>query len=145
LARASWVRSLRVLACSEPALPHFLARVPERLHTLEIAPSSSPLSTVVNHLATDPPPGLLALDLRDSRIDDEGLRRLGELDLPKLAAVTLPRRRSSFSIEAVQAFAQSRLGAQLTSLDTGLSEIDRLPAPPPIEVGYGEYTPLRLL
>jgi uncharacterized protein (TIGR02996 family) len=144
LAKASWVHSLRVLACDELALPHFLKRSPAQLHTLEVSPSTSPLSTVVEHLNANPPPALRTLDLSrcGASVDEEGLRRLGELELPTLASVVLPREGPRLGRAA---FAGSRLGAQLASLDTGDPGIDRLPAPARISISDDYDGPLQWL
>lgn len=140
LAKAAWVRSLRVLSCSEPALPHLLRRIPERLHTLRLGPSSAPLSKIVPHLAASPPPALHTLDLRAVRVDDDGLRALGELPL-SLSAVSLPRQHGvTFSTRGVKALVDSPLGARLVSLDAGIDELDRLPTPNRTRIGDGEYT-----
>jgi len=127
LGQASFVRSLRVLACSDQPLPHLLRRA-EQLHTLELTASSTPLSKAIAHLADAPPPALRVLDLSRTRVDEAGLRALGQAALPGLAAVILPRRRD-VSPDTIGAFATSKLGRQLTSLDTGILAIDRLPRP----------------
>ena len=145
-AQASWVRSLRVLQCDEAVLPVFLARSPEQLHTIEIGPTATSLSQVVRHLAFKPPPALATLDLRESRIDDEGLRKLGELELPKLTTIKLPPTRRGFSLVGIKALAESKLGSQLVSLDAGAAEFDRLPEPDRLDVGDGDYEgPFRYL
>lgn len=123
LAKAGWVKHLRVLECTEQSLPYLLKRVPEKLHTLKIAPSAAPLSKVAAHLAANPPPTLQRLDLSACRIDD--LAPLHTLALPKLVALTLPRK-----LAGVKELAASKLGQQLVSLDAGNPEVDRLPAPP---------------
>jgi uncharacterized protein (TIGR02996 family) len=137
LARASWVRSLRVLSCSELALPHFLGRIPEQLHTLQIAPSPAPLSKIVQHLAASPPPSLRTLDLRSVRVDGDGLKKLGELPL-SLASLSL-RDGDRTHLAGLKRLASSKLGAKLVSLDAGEPEIDRLPAAPKVTLGDGEY------
>jgi hypothetical protein len=141
LGKATWIRSLRVLSCSGPALPSLLTRVPEQLHTLQIGPSSALISKVIAHLAASPPPVLRVLDLRSARIDDHCLRKLGETKLPGLTTLVLPRRpHQEFSLATLTAFAISPLGAKLTSLDADVPEVDRLPAPARVSIGDGDYS-----
>jgi hypothetical protein len=128
LGKASWMRSVRVLACNDQPLPHLLPRA-EQLHTLEITPSSTPLSKIAQLIGATPPPSLLVLDLSEARVDDAGLEAIAALNLPKLVSITLPHVRGAFSNAAVQHLAGSKLGQQLTSFDCGIADFDRLPPP----------------
>jgi uncharacterized protein (TIGR02996 family) len=126
LGKASWMRSVRVLACNDQPLPHLLPRA-EQLHTLEIAPSSTPLSRIAQLIAANPPPSLLVLDLSKARVDDAGLEAIAALDLPKLVSISLPHVRGAVSNAAVEHLATSKLGQQLVSFDCGIGDFDRLP------------------
>lgn len=128
LGKASWMRSVRVLACNDQPLPHLLQRA-EQLHTLEITASSTPLSKIAQLIGANPPPSLLVLDLSEARVDDAGLKAIAALDLPKLVSITLPHVRGAFSNPAIKHLASSKLGQQLTSFDCGIDDFDRLPPP----------------
>lgn len=126
LGKASWMRSVRVLTCNDQPLPHLLPRA-EQLHTLEIAPSSTPLSKIAQLIAANPPHSLLVLDLSKARVDDAGLKAIAALDLPKLVSISLPHVRGAVSNAAVEHLATSKLGQQLVSFDCGIADFDRLP------------------
>lgn len=126
LGKSSWMRSVRVLACNDQPLPHLLPRA-EQLHTLEIAPSATPLAKIAQLIAANPPPSLLVLDLSEARVDDAGLKAIAALDLPKLVSLVLPRVRGAFTTPAIKHLIESKLGRQLVSFDCGIADFDRLP------------------
>ena len=142
LAKAPWLDSLRVLACGEAALLPIVKRTPKQLHTLRVVPDGPAPRELVRRLAAAPLPTVTALDLSDARLGDDGLRLLGTVEtLPGVVALQLagggvaPR----FTRAAAEQFTRSPLAAQLTSLETGFAELDRLPAAPRIAIGHGEY------
>ena len=147
LAQAPWIHSLRVLSCGESALEPILARKPKHLHTIKVVAEGSAARGLVKRLTAVPLPAVTTLDLGRSRITDEGLRLLGNVDtLPNLASVTLRHERSVFTPEGAAEFAGSPLGKQLKSLDTGILELDRLPPAELVDIGDGEYDgPFRFL
>jgi hypothetical protein len=152
LAQARWIDSLRVLICGESALGPIAKRSPKQLHTISVIAEGPVVRDIVKLLAQAPLPALTTLDLSGTRMGDEGLRKLGQIDtLPNLAAVLLaPRgratRTTTFSDAAAEEFAASPLGKRVRCLHTGFADVDRLAPAPLIEIGDGEYEgPLRYL
>ena len=155
LIQSTWFDSLCVLRASDgqaDLLAAVFARAPEKLHTLKMQSNYywSRIETLAETLASLPPlASLLQLDVGDVGIDDGQLEKLGKVpSLPNLLTLRLVDEDEDIDIseESAAAFAKSPLGAQLTSLNMGIEEHDRLPPPVPIEMGRGYYTgPLRYL
>jgi uncharacterized protein (TIGR02996 family) len=142
LVKASWFDSLRVLACGDGALPSIVKRAPKQLHTLRIVPDGAQPRELVRRLSSGPLPSVLALDLSDARLGDDGLRALGTVEtLPNVVALQLSRPGIAprFTRAAAEELARSPFAGQLRSLETGVAELDRLPAAPRVAIGDGEY------
>jgi uncharacterized protein (TIGR02996 family) len=150
IAQAPWIHSLRILSCGETALELIVKRSPRQLHTIRVVAEGSAAHGVAKKLTAAPLPALTSLDLSASRITDPSLRVLGAVDtLPNLVSVKLAPpsgAKATFTAEGAAEFANSPLGKRLTSLHTGIAEIDRLPPQPEIDVGDGDYSgPFRFL
>ncbi|MEO8699473.1 MAG: hypothetical protein ABI867_05490 [Kofleriaceae bacterium] len=142
LVKAPWFDSLRVLACGEAGLLPIVKRAPKQLHTLRVVADAAVPRELVRRLTSAPLPGVIALDLSDARLGDDGLRLLGTVEtLPGVIALELAAAGATprFTRAAVEEFTQSPFARQLRSLETGFAELDRLPAAPRIAIGQGEY------